>query len=359
MQIYLFLIAFLLITAFICKSLISDNEKAEKTILKIVILAVFLILSLKKETVGIDIIGYKEQYLISQFKSWENVDYVYFETGYIQLMKLFSKAGISFQWFTVFIYALLCTALYFFIKTVSENVTMSLLIFICFQFFVFSASALRQTIAMSLCMLAYLALKRSDKIINLFIAIGIVLIAFSSHRSAIVFLPVLGLACSKKTKINIVPYIVGMIISFFARGRILQYISDIFDTDKTNTQIELGGAFIFTVLTVLFSYFLVTANYNVKNDIANKNVHMITGIKVLMFSIACSVLFSGSTLLRATMYPNLFIMACIPNAPGFLSNKGERNVVNFVFGVFFIVLFVLEALIPNQLEICPYKFFWQ
>lgn len=169
MQIYLFLIAFLLITAFICKSLISDNEKAEKTILKIGILAIFLILSLKKETVGIDIIGYKEQYLISQFKSWGNVDYVYFETGYIQLMKLFSKAGISFQWFTVFIYALLCTALYFFIKTVSENVTMSLLIFICFQFFVFSISALRQTIAMSLCMLAYLALKRSDKIINLFI----------------------------------------------------------------------------------------------------------------------------------------------------------------------------------------------
>ena len=115
MAIYIILIAYILAMALLLSHFIADEKKREQIILQLGMLAIFLLLALKKDTVGIDIIGYKEQYILSADVPWNNTGYVYFEPGYIQLMKVFSKLGLDFQIFAGAIYAVCCNAYYRFI----------------------------------------------------------------------------------------------------------------------------------------------------------------------------------------------------------------------------------------------------
>ena len=199
MAIYLLLIVFILLLPIIVNSKKQDHKN--KIITSVGMTAIFLILALKGD-VGSDISGYLEQYYISASKDWHNVDYVYFESGYIYLMKIFSKSGCSFQLYMAFVYALACFAMYLFIRKYSLNPTFSLLIFVCYMFFVFYISGVRQTIAMSLCILAFITLQKKKRT-TFVISSLMILLSTTIHQSAIVFFGILLLQLIKNKRINI------------------------------------------------------------------------------------------------------------------------------------------------------------
>lgn len=363
MAIYIGLIIFILALPILVTPFCQTVEKRRNAIAFWGMLAIFLILALKGETVGYDIAGYKEQYYISGQKSWLNVDYVYFEPGYITLTKIFAKLGISFQLFMAAVYALACSSMYFFIKKYSKNTMQSLLIFICYQFFVFYVSGVRQTIAMSLCMIAYMVFQR--RTVKAYVwAFLITLLAMSMHTSAIAFFVVLIFSFVKSKKINIIGYVIAILASIVIRPYAWNIIDRFFRDVNVDTKITLGGNFIFLCGIAIFMYFV-----NARRNILNINLREmelddegeeqnVFFTKMLFVSIAFHVLFSGHSLLRSAMYQMLFIIPGLPNTTHRLNPK-IRLIADYAIVVFFIALFYFETLEPSQLGICPYVFFWE
>lgn len=357
MTIYIILILYILLLPLLAAHVIHDVRTRERFVLRLGMLAIFLLLALKKDTVGIDILGYKEQYLISAAVPWRDVSYVYFEPGYIQLMKLFSKAGLDFQVFAAVIYAVCCSAYYKFIERYSQNATLSLMIFICYQFLVFYTSGLRQALAMAMCIWAFLALDGNwgSRWQRLCCAVLIVLAAASIHKSALLFLTVIVLMQWKPGTVHWVLISFCLAASVIVRPLLLRLINLVFDA-KVGGSITLGGNFIFLVGLMLFfivGYYQRSGNGEREND-----RFLPISTNVLMMAVVAQILFSGSTLLRSAMYLTMFLIPGLPCALKCFERRIEILLTWFLI-LFLIILFWTDTLSINQLNLCPYLFFWQ
>lgn len=347
MLIYIWLIISIIASSIFIKINVRNKEKQESIILFCGMIMLFLILALKKETVGVDITGYRVQYELSRKISWKVWDYVYFENGYIVLQKVFSKIGISFQVFTMILYAFFCSILYFFVKKYSKNVTISLLIFICYQFFVFSISGLRQTVAMGICLIAFMIDYEKKKTLK---AIGLIILAMQIHSSAVVFLIVPIVMRLEKKRVDIYIWNILVLMCILGRKYFWKIISYFYGLDVETA--VLGGNMLLVLGIAIFAIFTYYFSYKSNAPLDN------TYIRIAFLSVISYFVLCGSTLLRASMYFNLFYIVLIPHFIEKYRTR-DRMLLNILMTTFLIILFYKETLSINQLEICPYKFFWQ
>lgn len=358
MTIYILLILYILLLPIIGSYIFVDTRQRDRFVLRFGMLAIFLLLALKKETVGIDIVGYKQQYLVSAIVPWSDTSFVYFEPGYIQLMKVFSKLGLDFQVFAAAIYAVCCSAYYFFILRYSKNTTLSLLFFVCYQFLVFYISGLRQALAMSVCIYAFMLadgqrLKRWKSLVG---AVLLVTLATSFHQSALIFFTVIVLTQWKPDQVHWVAMLLIFMTSVFIRPVLLLLINSLIAEVNLNSDIILGGNFVFLMGMALFS--ILGYYQKVQSRDKNDSSFLPVAANVLMMAIISNVLFSGSPLLRSSMYLSLFIIPGVPCALKCFDSRIECLLTWFL-GLFLIALFWTDTLSINQLNLCPYLFFWQ
>lgn len=358
MGIYLGLIVYLLFLPLVVRRVEQRKEKQEKTILFWGVAAIFLLLALKRNTVGIDIAGYEAWYVDSKFRAWSDLNYIYFENGYILWMKLFSKLGASFQLFMAVNYAIFCGALYAFIRKYSKDATMSLLIFVCYQFFVFVISGVRQMIAMAFCLIAYMIFDRRKKLSTVW-AIAIVLLAIQIHQSAVIFFLVLALARLRGKKILLPVYIAAILMSTEVRPMVWNFVDRYVRKIDAYESISLGGNFIFLIGIALFMAFTVWQSNISKTGTAEGQavIFDIFSTRLIWAVLGLQIIFSGHSMLRATSYLSMFLIPALPNMLQRYDRK-SRGMLKMALGCFLIWLFVTDTLIPNQLQLCPYQFFW-
>lgn len=354
---YLGLIAVLLISSFIVNmSVKGSSEKKNKIILALNIFLLWVICALKKDTVGVDIEGYKRVYEESASWPWFAFYKVYYEEGYTLLMQLFSKPGLPFQVFNAFVYAVIYIPWYFFLKKYSRQPTLSLLIYYCYQFFVFNMSGLRQGIAMSLCLLAYMVLRRNTKrsIIQFLL---IVFAAVMIHRSALVFLVVLGIRFIKPGMLTIILFSMACVSVIVFRAPLIGFLNTLSRTYQISEAMTLGGSFFmlscFTIFSVVIDYFVrrMAKEKRVETSIDFAPTYM------MMWAVVLNLAFNGAAFLRAATYTSCFLTIALPESLAYCDKK-SRFIISMMFGVFLIALFITDVLVPNQLEIIPYCFFW-
>ena len=363
MEIYIILIMLVLALPLVTKCLNIERSRREKIIAFTSMLMIFLLLALKKDTVGIDIAGYKKAYDASQYFNWDNYSYYHFEKGFVFLMMIFSKAGISFQGFAAFLYIIWCSAIYLLIHRYSKNATLSVLFFICYQFFEFSVSGLRQTLAMSLCIFS-MHLCFSPKLVNKILSLALIVLASTMHESAIVFLAIPVIIWFLKGRVHITAWIVLLMASYVFRGPIWAIVNLLFDESKT--EVTLAGSFAFLTGMTIFACFTCCGKRNVRNVLIrssgaqddNLDEFDAFTVRVLFLCLIFNIVFSGGTMLRAAMYYMLLLVPGIPN----MISKYEVNMrvlLNTALAGFLIALFYFESLVINWLELWPYQFFWQ
>lgn len=359
MSTYFLLIALELVLGLCIKLMVPNKAKQEKLIAQLGMFLIFLLLALKKETVGIDIAGYKRQYELAAVMPWTDFDYVYFEKGYLLLTKVFSKIGISFQLFTAVLYALLCHSVSLLIRKFSPNATLSILIFICYNFLVFSISGLRQTLAMAICIYAFLFCVRHTKKTTI-IAIVLNTAAVYVHESAIVFFAVLAAVLLMNRKITVSAWVALTAAVFVFRSVIWKVVSYFYD--KNITMFSISGTFIFLVGMVSFMGF--TYYYYPKKRIL---LTMESGalfhydaflVRAACLSLMCYIMFTGGTLLRSNMFFTLMLIPGIPISTSKYQYQ-TRFLLNMAMGAFLLWLFYVYILRINMLNMYPYRFFWQ
>jgi len=354
MLVYILLLLYLFVVWVISNLLYKTKAKREKYVLVAVMWAVFLLLALKADSVGIDIQGYKAQYELTENVTWNDWDYVYFEKGYVLLMKIFAKINIPFQIFMALIYGVSCWAIYFFIKAYSRNTTFSLLVFICYQFFVFYISGVRQALAMSICMFAYVIMDKKVQDIKkgYLLFMILVILASSIHQSALIFfivLPFFRLVSMKKGMLMILFVAVSLgILKPFILNSIDKWIGNVritsFDT--------LGGNYYFLIILLFFAVFGVLQKKKYSNGF------LVVSVNMLALTIIVQTLFANTNLFRSSMYLQMFM---IPGITHFVKcyEKKIEVLSTCVLAIVFMYIFLNDTLLANQFNLCPYTVFWR
>ncbi len=107
------------------------------------------------------------------------------EAGFYMFTKLLSEIQLSTFFYFAVTSAILYFCLFFFIKRYAYNKIYALYFYYTIGLFAFSLAGLRQSLAMSLCLLAYGAIKKRKPAVFLLI----IAVAFLFHKSAVFFLP--------------------------------------------------------------------------------------------------------------------------------------------------------------------------
>lgn len=320
------------------------REKGRRLLLILGISALFLLLALKKDTVGLDTLGYRQQYRIAATVPWDDFDYVYFEKGYIFLMKLFSKSGLPFRCFTGAIYGLLCLGYYRFLRKYSRNVTLSLLILFCYQFLVFHLSGLRQSLAMGLCLCAFLSLEEGHRLRSL----GLVLAAALCHRGALAFLAVYPVYALRGRRLPGLVYLLCVPAAMLLRPGLWWLARRVFADVAPSAGMAVGGNLVFLAGMAVFLLYTRAA----AGEQDSFFPHM------ALVALCCDLVLSGSPLLRCNLFFTLFLIPGVPNAISRYEHR-TRLVLEVALGLFLILLFYTDTLAINQLGLLPYRFFWQ
>lgn len=316
-------------------------------------------------SVGRDIPSYLDAYEKSSFHDWFDFDWIYMESGYIFLMKIFSTIGFTFRFFLLFLYSILVIPLSIYICRSSRDLSLSLIIYVCFQFFVFNMSGLRQTVALALCLIAFIIAHKNGKR-AFFEYLLFVLAAISIHRSAIVFLPAYFIMRQKLTFRMILFYGIIAVLSIIKSNSILSYFQK---NEITNYEFDeyltIGSTFYFVLGIVILTYIFdkgkdnETSWLNTKNNIFARTEKISIGLSNYANLLACSILlllvFNGTILMRASMFYQLALLVVLPNML-FTLPKDFRVVIKFGIIILMFAIFYFTVLVPSQFDIVPYKF---
>ncbi|MBQ7500458.1 MAG: EpsG family protein [Clostridia bacterium] len=364
MAIYIILLIYILVLPFVIRAVSPNEQTLEKKVAFWGMLAVFLLLALKNTSVGIDTKGYEQQYYIARITEWERWNYVYFERGYIFLQKFFSKLDLSFGWFTALVYAFECFVFYKLIAKHSKDARFSLMFFVCYQFLVFSLSGLRQTLSMSICVLAFLIIER-DTVFSFFAGIVLMLMALSIHSGTFAFIAVIFIWFLSKrgVGINLITTFVAVAAGILIRPFMHSFINENLRKTSFDLSFLTSGNVLFIVLLFMFAMF--TCYMRQKNQSGKRAIN-ISGesymdrmiLRLLLYTVIGQFIFSGSTIIRSVMYITIYIPAFFP---GIIKKYASRSqtFIKMALGAVLLFIFLNYTLLPNQFELIPYKFFWQ
>ena len=271
-------------------------------------------------------------------------------------MQLFSKNGIDFQIFIAFVYTVIYVPWYFFLKRYSKQPTMSIIIYICYQFWVFNMSGLRQGMAMSICLIAFMLLEKK-RVRNVIGFVLMVVVASFIHRSAILFLFALGIYFFSADIKTLFTFFIIFALCFVLRSNIVGFVNSFAGSYQVGMNMDLGGSFIMLVGFTIFGFAAITMTSSEKPIAGQLDIDR-ASIYMMLCAIAFNLAMNGSSLLRAASYFSMFVTVSFPNSLTRCTWK-SKLLANLAVIVFMLGLYFSNVLLPNQLDILPYKFFWQ
>ena len=357
---YLTLLSIAVLLSFFTKEM-NNNSRIRKIIVFSFFSLLYLLFVLRDISVGCDMPGYKKIYEQSMLYDWFDSSWTYMEAGYVFLMKLFTSLGVSFKGFMIMCYLLIVIPLGVYVYRYSKDISLSLVIYICFQFFVLNMSGLRQSMAMSLCLVAFMVAEHKG-IKNFIKYLLIVTAAVLIHKSAIVFFfAYFILRRSLNIKWAILYLFLGLVLSA-GSSNLLQYLQE---SDITNYEFDssltIGASFIMLLVILIWAFFAsmmggdISANtlrFKSSNEIS---LSLGNYSNMLAISLLLLLAFSGTALMRASNYYSIVLLIIIPELFTRLDTS-LRIFAKLLFVAMMVGIFYFTVLIPNQFDIVPYEF---
>lgn len=337
----------------------STDSESKKDVLYFVLMSIFMIIivGFRSKYVGIDTQSYYATYNeISRRSLKFSLDKISMEKGYIILQYIFSRLGLDFYAFN-FIYAVFnVTIVSYLIYKESKIPWLSYFIYICFGFFVLELTMMRQTIAMSIVILAVLRERKSG--VKGFLRYAfMILIAYSIHSSAIICLPLWFLKNVKINKKNLIIYFILIAMFYVFRNsfmiiaeKLAEMISSKYAIKLSNNRVGQNLYYVVVVSVIVVPFFINGFFGNKDND--------------FYFQLMCCMLIifplvqGGGAIMRIYYYMYVFFVVYIPKIIyAKKSDKLFRMVTIFLFVMVGLFLFN-ESINDNSLKFVPYEFLW-
>ena len=360
MTIFLYLAIYLVIINY----LIPESKKILKS--SLVSLGFVLVLALRSPYNGLDVTGYtegigRESYLgvflrISDYSFWDilfNSKSIqgHMETGWLIITKVCSLFTNDMQLFLCMIAVLQFIPITYVVSKYSKNIVLSFFIFACLGFYIRYFSGLRQTVAMSLILLAF------DKLYNKQYKgfVIITLIASTIHKSSLFFLIMWPLSYFQASlSLSLFAIVITLLLTPFY-NTIVPILLEIFFRSEYENYVDEGGQAI--TMFVVYSLFLLLSYLRQTKSRLMDLLRMLLLVGVMGQSLG---VLSGGAITRIGLYFNLFLIFLLPEIVGSFNQRDERSFISVVATVLLCVFFVLsQPAGAGSSYVIPYQFFWE
>ena len=318
--------------------------------------AIILMLGLRADFMGIDLlkdgIGYlpsfeqmSEYTFIDLYEQggWQN-----YEIGYILLNKFVGSIWLNRQFFLFIVACLSVAPVAYVVYKYSENIFISVIVFMGLPTFVVQFSTLRLVIAMGIAFLSiYFVLDH-----KLWYFLALVLLASTFHSSALICVVIYPLFSYKNTKKSLIINVVVLAFIFLLRRQIY-YMASMIVYGSVETDSE--GAIhllMFFVAVYLFSAYFIDLDNKLSNGMLN------------LFWVACAIQVMGNVFTEATRLGYYFNYALILLVPAVFKDMKDKTKPWFRYLAmvllvgFFIWFGYFEISTTSWSMSNPYYFFW-
>ena len=251
-------------------------------------------------------------------------------------------------------FVFLCISL--FISKYSSEPLLSLAIYIFLDYYILTFSMLRQTVAMSFCLL-FFVIKRNDNR-DIFRFLICLMAAFGFHASAIVFFPAYFFIRTKRRRSTFLILAVIAVASFISKDcflGLIKYIAEHISAKFYKINLYAGGHY------GLMYYLLLWAIVIASILCTDNNFFIRNEVWIYMLQIAL-ILFphvmGGFAAMRVLLYYTIFVIILLPNLLDFIKPCELRFIGKWVVliagsGYYY------YRLMGNGYKLLPYRFFFQ
>ena len=231
--------------------------------------------------------------------------------GFNWLLKFFSTLSDGeFQVFLIAVAIFIEGVIAYLIYKYSPLPWLSFLVWNCMGFYCFGFSAIKQSIAMALIMIAFAGImEEKPKLFAIFTILATIV-----HKPALIFLPAYFLSKRKFTLQTLIIYICGAIAIFINKTQIVKLMQEFYyEEGNVNDSADLGGRFFLILLFIIAGFTLNGFNGKYFSKVAN-----------LIVAAAVLQMFSGfdNVFTRLTDYYLQFLIIFIPLS--FAEYKDEK-----------------------------------
>ncbi|TYP75666.1 EpsG family protein [Paenibacillus methanolicus] len=348
MHLYLFNAVTILFYGFIIG--LFNNKRNKVIIAAIAFVQLLVIMVLRKDTVGADVRTYYQYFLLISNLKFPAFEFVNMESGYVFFNSLISFFTINKQLFIVIISAVILTGYFLFLYKNSEDITLSIFLFITLEFYSLSFSMVRQSIAIIIILFSYEFIKKRKPLKFVLC----VLLATLFHKTAIIFI-VFYVVTKIKISYKYISFVLlGSLVVFMLGGSLINYLVHKFYPYYSELVVSGEGVTMLILLTgILLGMLPLHKELITKNSVNSMLFHaLIVAVVLQIMSIQFS-LFN-----RMTLYFTIFLTILIPSYIKMIEDSRIRLLVKI--GVVSLSLIQLGlALKNNLLSIVPYFFYWQ
>ncbi len=339
-----------------------------------------LISSLRKYTVGTDLRLYYYN-SFRQFLNWDWKDYNVniYETGYyfynILIGKLTSDPQIFIAITSIFTFLIFA----WFIYKNSQDIYMSVFLFIALHFWFMYMNIIRQTIAVCIVLIASEILK-SKKIrkMKYFIFIVMIILASTFHNSALIMLVLFPLSFIQFERKEILTSIFLVLIAIFTYSKIFVLLSG-FINHRNYVDVYLAqgeadisvigyfSALMYTAIFILGSINLVIKRNKkiasnryilIDNDNGYTDDYLMYMLLIIMITRILSIKLTIIGRISYYFYP--FIWIALPRIMSRISSINSRQILRSCIYFCGILLFLVIGYLRGAMlyGTIPYEFFW-
>ena len=384
MIIYFVLAGFIPLYGFLTHA--NRNNFRKKQFVFVVFGIMTLISALRASTIGIDLdLHYAKNYELISSVNWSDIPIFavskQYEVGYCYFTKLLTYISTDVQFYIIFTSVVIYGVhVYFFYKK-SEDVILSSSLFMFFCLFYMYMNIVRQAIAVSILLMAYLIFSESKKKIhNYVVFVLLVMLASALHSSAILCLIYLLFDKLKFTKIHMLLGIVVTALIYVGYSFVYKFVLSILGgNDKYSSYLdseEYGVGYmnlqsiyyvIITLGAFLLGYYILVWKDKTSHKLFAKQEYKVKSNESFMLymsfiAFACRLLiFKMSIITRFTFYFIPFVLILYPYAISKFKRRSNRIILNLtVYGVCLIYfVWVTLSNADTLYGVVPYEFFWQ
>ncbi len=333
------------------KSSINTNDKAKKTFLILCGFSLFLMLALRSRFVGSDDpSNYYNNWADMRYFPIENIkNYINnseMEIGYLYTVGILSKIFPNPQFLFVLTGLFITVSVCYFIYKNSKDPTVSLVMFITLSLCTFMMQAIRQAIAMCICLYAIEFCKKR-KFLKFLI---LVLLAMSFHTSAIVFIPIYFLYGINLNHVSfIVSFLAGFVLLIFS-PQIINFANEWYGSEYYAV-VDSGG---FVALAIYIVIIVLALLY--QEQIKDRKLFDFIFFVTFLGATIYSMRYVGGLIAGRTS--NYYMFGQIILLPNII-NSMDKKTAAIIKSVTIILCVLLFAYRLKDSNLIPFEFFWE
>jgi len=345
----------ILCAAVLIKKMKIEESKGNAWLAGISFFVIALLLGLRHPSMGVDLgyqsdIGYIASYKVIAGMSWRTVleinSFLNYEKGFVVFCKLISCISDDAQFFIFVCSVCSFFSIFHIIKKYSPSPVFSILIYMGLPVFLAHFSAMRQVLALSICIYSITFIE-NKRIVKFIVT---VLIASMFHFSAIFFLiAYLAYHCKMNASMRFF-MLLFLPILFVLRAPIFKILSKVIADDAKIQENESGMFLLFLILIYVFAMLF----FDLKD--ARVNGYM----NILYIACLCQVFSSVyMTASRMSWFFMIAVILLLPIGLSTMRNKNDSKIIKLLMSIFFVAYGMYSIYVASWAESYPYHFFWE